>query len=181
MCGEVQVPEEHLHACRVCNTLGDNCRVVAREVGDGIPNADFVFYISALETERCRRGHTVAYAAHCQQEAALDRPIAGHANLCPAAISTKAQELETLISTVKHEILHALGFSISLYAFYRDDQGRPLTNRTENGKPALNEALQARQWSDRVIQRVVRVDWQVRDGRSVKEMNMVVTPRVREE
>ncbi|XP_045109228.1 leishmanolysin-like peptidase isoform X1 [Portunus trituberculatus] len=181
MCGEVQVPEQHLHACRVCNTLGDNCRVVAREVGDGIPSADFVFYISALETERCRRGHTVAYAAHCQQEAALDRPIAGHANLCPAAISTKAQELETLISTVKHEILHALGFSISLYAFYRDDDGLPLTNRTENGKPALNEALQARQWSERVIQRVVRSDWQVRGGKTVKEMNLVVTPRVREE
>ncbi len=60
-------------ACRVCNTLGDNCRVVKQEMGDGIPNADFVFYISALETERCRRGYTVAYAAHCQQEAALDR------------------------------------------------------------------------------------------------------------
>lgn len=70
----------------------------------------------------------------------LHRPIAGHANLCPGAISTKAQELETLVSTVKHEILHALGFSISLYAFYRDDDGNPLTERAENGKPVLNQA-----------------------------------------
>ena len=38
-----------------------------------INNADFVFYISAMETERCQKGMTVAYAAHCQQEAALDR------------------------------------------------------------------------------------------------------------
>ncbi|KAG7161238.1 Leishmanolysin-like peptidase-like, partial [Homarus americanus] len=165
MCGEVQVPEEHLHACRVCNTLGQNCREVNKEES----RADFVFYISALETERCKRGYTVAYAAHCQQEAALDRPIAGHANLCPGAISTKVQELETLISTVKHEILHALGFSISLYAFYRDDDGNPLTNRTENGKPVLNEVLQARQWSDRVIKRVVRPKWAVRGGVTLKE------------
>lgn len=32
-----------------------------------------MFYVSAVETERCHKGMTVAYAAHCQQEAALDR------------------------------------------------------------------------------------------------------------
>ena len=67
------------------------------------------------------------------------RPIAGHANLCPGSISTKPQELETLLSTVKHEILHALGFSLSLYAFYRDDNGEPRTPRVETGKPPLNK------------------------------------------
>lgn len=67
------------------------------------------------------------------------RPIAGHANLCPDSISTKTQELEILLSTVKHEILHALGFSVSLFAFYRDHNGNPLTPREDNGKPRLNE------------------------------------------
>ncbi|KAL7295625.1 hypothetical protein TKK_0010988 [Trichogramma kaykai] len=114
MCGEVVVPEEHLDACRICNKAGLNCRVEPGSVpGSGIDGADFVFYVSAMSTERCKKGLTVAYAAHCQQEAALDRPIAGHANLCPESISTKSQELETLLSTVKHEILHALGFSAS--------------------------------------------------------------------
>ena len=47
------------------------------------------------------------------------RPIAGHANLCPSSISLKPQELEILLSTVKHEMLHALGFSVSLFAFFR--------------------------------------------------------------
>ena len=41
----------------------------------GIEAADFVFYISAMETERCQKGMTVAYAAHCQQESALDRLV----------------------------------------------------------------------------------------------------------
>ena len=67
------------------------------------------------------------------------RPIAGHANLCPSSISVKAQELEILLSTVKHEMLHALGFSVSLFAFYRDKNGEPLTPRGDNGKPKLNE------------------------------------------
>lgn len=68
------------------------------------------------------------------------RPIAGHANLCPNSISVKRQELEILLSTVKHEILHALGFSVSLYAFYRDENGDPLTpRRPDTKKPLLNE------------------------------------------
>lgn len=43
------------------------------------------------------------------------RPIAGHANLCPNSISTKPQDLDTLLSTVKHEILHALVSDIYLF------------------------------------------------------------------
>ncbi|KAJ8947161.1 hypothetical protein NQ318_002524 [Aromia moschata] len=141
MCGEVEVPDDHLDACRTCNSTGQNCGVVeGSNVGPGIPNFDFVFYISAMQTERCNKSLTVAYAAHCQQESGLDRPIAGHANLCPNSISTKRQELEILLSTVKHEILHALGFSVSLYAFYREPNGKPLTERSpETGKPPLNE------------------------------------------
>lgn len=36
------------------------------------------------------------------------RPIAGYANLCPAMISSQPQEFEGMLSTVKHEIIHAL-------------------------------------------------------------------------
>ncbi|KAJ8913177.1 hypothetical protein NQ315_009014, partial [Exocentrus adspersus] len=142
MCGEVEVPEDHLDSCRTCNAIGQNCGVALEsKPGTGIVDYDFIFYVSAMQTERCNKSLTVAYAAHCQQESALDRPIAGHANLCPNSISTKRQELEILLSTVKHEILHALGFSVSLYAFYRDHNGEPLTPRSpETGKPPLNES-----------------------------------------
>lgn len=74
MCGEVEVPEKHLDVCRVCNAFGQNCMIKGpKEPGPGIEDADFVFYISAMQTERCQKGMTVAYAAHCQQESALDR------------------------------------------------------------------------------------------------------------
>ena len=55
---------------------------------------------------------TVAYAAHCQQEKSLDRPIAGHTNICPASIVDGEKEIAMLTSTIKHELLHALGFSL---------------------------------------------------------------------
>lgn len=74
MCGEVEVPKEHLDVCRTCNETGQDCGVVENsEAGEGIVGYDFVFYVSAMQTERCNKSLTVAYAAHCQQEAALDR------------------------------------------------------------------------------------------------------------
>lgn len=184
MCGEVEVPEKHLDVCRTCNSTGHECREnpEAGEAGEGIRNADFIFYVSARQTERCHKGLTVAYAAHCQQEAALDRPIAGHANLCPDSISVKAQELDTLLSTVKHEILHALGFSVSLYAFFRDENGQPRTPRKpDTGKPYLDEKLQIHKWSNTTIRRIVRPKWSVRGGEMKRVVDMMVTPRVVDE
>lgn len=123
-----------------------------------------------------------AYAAHCQQEAALDRPIAGHANLCPDSISTKPQELDTLLSTVKHEILHALGFSVSLYAFFRDENGKPRTPRKpDTGKPYLDEKLQIHKWSESTIRKVTRENWSVKGGTIKRNFEMMVTPRVVQE
>ena len=44
-----------------------------------------------------------------------------------------------------------------------------------------NYSLQARQWSEKVIRRIERPDWLVRDKRIRKEVHMMVTPRVVEE
>ena len=74
MCGEVRVPDAHLNKCRVWDQYGHCWKVDGDgRDGEGIPNTDFVFYISAVDTQRCKKGFTVAYAAHCQQEATLDR------------------------------------------------------------------------------------------------------------
>jgi leishmanolysin-like peptidase len=86
--------------------------------------------------------------------------------------------LETLLSTVKHEILHALGFSVSLYAYFRDKNGEPLSSRGRNGKPIISRHLKAPQWSDNVIRQVERHDWKVRGGLIKRTVNMIVTPNV---
>ncbi|XP_049884129.1 leishmanolysin-like peptidase isoform X2 [Pectinophora gossypiella] len=145
----------------------------------GVEDTDFVLYVSAVETERCRRGLTVAYASHCQQESALDRPVAGHANFCPGELSTKYRDLPSVLSTVKHEMLHALGFSVSLFAFYRDDNGEPLTERRpDTGNPPLDEELQIHKWSSRVVKNITRKNWMIRGGFMERTFHMIVTPRV---
>ncbi|XP_052748190.1 leishmanolysin-like peptidase isoform X2 [Galleria mellonella] len=165
------------------NTLSNDTQVSSFEEEEvepeGVEDTDFVLYVSAVETERCRRGLTVAYASHCQQESALDRPVAGHANFCPGELSTKYRDLPSVLSTVKHEMLHALGFSVSLFAFYRDDDGEPLTpRRPDTGNPPLDEELQIHKWSDRVVRNVTRKRWMIRGGYIDRTFHMVVTPRV---
>ncbi|KAG0417156.1 hypothetical protein HPB47_005845, partial [Ixodes persulcatus] len=103
-------------------------------------------------------------------------PIAGHANLCPHSISTKPQDMDTLLSTVKHEILHALGFSVSLYAYFRDRNGYPLTPRERNGKPSVNKELQTHKWSERVMRKVMRTNWKIHGGSISKISWIMVTP-----
>ena len=42
--------------------------------GVGVDNADFVLYVSAIETKTCG-GNTVAHAGHCMQDPITDRHI----------------------------------------------------------------------------------------------------------
>nr|XP_003412999.1 leishmanolysin-like peptidase isoform X2 [Loxodonta africana] len=180
-CGPVIVPEEHLQQCRVCRGGNWSCGAVGVPDQEGIRDADFVFYVGALATERCNHENIISYAAYCQQEAKMDRPIAGYANLCPNMISTQPQEFIGMLSTVKHEIIHALGFSAGLFAFYHDKDGKPLTSRFADGLPPFNNSLGLYQWSDKVVRKVER-SWDVRDNKRVHHtVYLLVTPRVVDE
>ncbi|RVE44483.1 hypothetical protein evm_010887 [Chilo suppressalis] len=177
-----------LQPCYVCNSTGHNCRALPRirtrisEEEDpdgnllsnttesdssevevepvGVTETDFVLYVSAVETERCRRGLTVAYASHCQQDAALDRPVAGHANFCPGELSTKIRDLPSVMSTVKHEMLHALGFSVSLFAFYRyiqrerQERDKRETRERQERDKRENEAMTGTHTQNSVFSRI---------------------------
>nr|XP_048725127.1 leishmanolysin-like peptidase isoform X3 [Caretta caretta] len=111
----------------------------------------------------------------------LSRPVAGYANLCPNMISTQAQEFIGMLSTVKHEIIHALGFSAGLFAFYHDDDGNPLTARYADGLPPFNDSLGLYQWSNKVVDKAVRL-WDIRGNKMLRhDVFLLVTPRVVEE
>ncbi|XP_062969374.1 leishmanolysin-like peptidase isoform X2 [Cynocephalus volans] len=180
-CGPVIVPEEHLQQCRVCREGKWPCKAVGVQDQEGIRDADFVLYVGALATERCSHENIISYAAYCQQEAKMDRPIAGYANLCPNMISTQPQEFVGMLSTVKHEIIHALGFSAGLFAFYHDKDGNPLTSRFADGLPPFNYSLGLYQWSDKVVRKVERL-WDVRDNKIVRHtVYLLVTPHVVDE
>lgn len=179
-CGDAVIPEDHLLECTYC-TSADDCERSGK-AGPGVGEADFILYVTAIATKKCEMSDTLAYAAHCQQEAELDRPIAGHVNLCPSALSTHTHDQEILVSTVKHEILHALGFSVGLFAFFRDKNGKPRTKRNRYGKPtSLNKAKGYYDWDKNTVRTFLREDWWTGEGRVIHPVQMMVTPRVRQE
>lgn len=98
--------------------------------GGGVPDADFVLYVTARTTPECEAGSTIAYAGACQRDQ-HDRPTHGRVNFCPAMLSSAADKWEDLLFTALHEVAHALGFSAAHYAYMRDGEngGAPRTAR----------------------------------------------------
>lgn len=178
-CGEITVPTSHLAACSYCNSHDHRCRTDLSTDGPGVIGAQFLLYVSANQTSRCKKDQTIAYAAHCAQDLRTDRPIAGHANLCPSSISTDPKDLKALIATVKHELTHVLGFSVSLFAYYRDANGRPLTPRDPStGRIPINQETGFAQWSEATIKTIERRGWSTGDGPINKTIHAVITPAV---
>jgi len=183
LCGPIKVPERFLDDCRTCDETGNHCRIVPNKKLkiDAVTGKDFILFVSSIQTAHCNEANIVAYASYCQQEHALNRPVAGFANLCPGKLETDPQSFESLLSTVKHEIYHALGFSVGLFAFYRDQDGKPLTKRLKNDLPEYNTDTNLYQWSDRVLKTIVRSDWAVSGGLVKHEVQLIVTPTVKKE
>ena len=69
-CGDIIVPDEHLHQCHICNK-SKTCDRIGRK-GSGV-NAELILYVSAVETNRCRPIDTLATASFCQLEHDRDR------------------------------------------------------------------------------------------------------------
>lgn len=179
VCGEMYVPPAHLSACSYCNSTSMKCLTNYASEGTGVANTQLLLYVSAKNTARCRKDQTIAYAAHCAQDAKTDRPVAGHANLCPSSISTDFKDLKTLIATVKHELTHVLGFSVSLFAYYRDELGRPLTERESAlSSIPVDPATGYAKWSEKIIKKLIRRDWLTGGGKIEKEVHLMVTPTV---
>jgi hypothetical protein len=147
-----RIPRAHFAPYRYCErspTAG--CHELSG--GGGVPRADFVLYVTAIQTARCgnagraARGaadsahqtHTAAYAGSCARDQ-FDRPVAGAANFCPSQLSNATARWETQLATAIHEIGHALGFAADHLAFFRDAEagGRPRTPRLpQDGMPPL--------------------------------------------
>ena len=81
---------------------------------------------------------TLAFAGSCQMESTLDRPIAGYVNFCPDGIGSEPDNNDLFMVT-KHEVLHAIAFSSSLFPFWRYPNGTERTGRDSNGFPPVVE------------------------------------------
>lgn len=74
-------------------------------------------------------------------------------------------------------------FQVSLYPFFRKPNGDPLIERNSNGRFKKNDYIESNLHiaDERIIKKITRNNWGVKDGRIKKEVYMIVTPRVVEE
>lgn len=186
LCGPIEIPDRDIDQCRVCNEDGRSCSndtSPGLTAGEGHIKTDFVLYVTAVLNRNCNNTKTLAYAATCQQESSFDRPVVGFINICPDKVT--ARELRTgygeVLATIKHEIFHALGFSPSLFAFFRNSNGAPLTPRLGSGLPTYDSSLKRYQWSTETVSVIKRSDWQTLSGKVSHTVHLLVTPKVREE
>lgn len=107
--------------------------------GPGVTDQDFILYISA-EQSACPASEgsaqIVAFALSCQTEDRQDRPVAGVVNFCPTGVRNR--DADFAFSLTKHEVLHALVMSRTLYPLWRDSNNMPRTTRQTNGLPSID-------------------------------------------
>ena len=142
--------------------------------GSGVANTDFVLYISANQTT-CppvppTGPTTVAFATHCQLEESIDRPVAGNINFCPEGFARNVNGLQYISAVTKHEFLHALGFSSSLFPFWHDSSGNPRTRRQGNQLPTVA--------GTDTVRNLTYTQWQTRNGIVQHNVMALVTPAV---
>lgn len=57
---------------------------------------------------------------------------------------------------------------VSLYAYFRKPDGSPLIERNSNGRFRGNQPMSEHLFDERIIKKVVRSNWAVREGRIKK-------------
>lgn len=113
-----------------CNTAGD-CTEQTTTAGDGAANADFVLIVSAQQVSNCNSG-AAAYASTCLRDD-LDRPVAGHFNMCPNSLSTNTNDLAKMRQIALHEVFHPIFFSSSNFKYMRNPSSlEPYLDRDES-------------------------------------------------
>ncbi|EFJ43569.1 hypothetical protein VOLCADRAFT_96170 [Volvox carteri f. nagariensis] len=99
------------------SAYGTNCKSYAGTKGE---ETDMYMYITAVQNNDCEAG-AAAWAKPCLMDIGINRPLLGAANVCPGALELLDEERLTAVLT--HEIIHALGFTDSMYNVTRRPDG----------------------------------------------------------
>ncbi|XP_034768806.2 ciliated left-right organizer metallopeptidase [Acipenser ruthenus] len=123
-CLDVTIPDDHLIGYEVWSETGP-LPLPIKPNGTGVADADFILYVKAADTEKCRNEPSViAYASYCQADE-TDRPIAGVVVICRSRLTAIEFNHSKTTLTAVHELLHALGFSKELFDTWKDCSDAP--------------------------------------------------------
>mmetsp|Transcript_56892 Transcript_56892/g.130894 ORF Transcript_56892/g.130894 Transcript_56892/m.130894 type:complete len:796 (-) Transcript_56892:190-2577(-) len=129
-CGRIIIPEDHRGMREVCVSGPPPCSFSGGS-GAGV-SGNFVLYVTADESS-CDE-NSLGSATSCRRDLGTDRPIAAAMNFCPTRVISRATGWRQDVAVVVHEMIHALGFSVTHFPYWRRD-GLPRTSRNAVGEP----------------------------------------------
>ncbi|TNN18153.1 Leishmanolysin-like peptidase isoform 2 [Schistosoma japonicum] len=135
-CQNVDIPIEYMSECyqKVSGHL-----TLRYNKGKGLSRNSYLLIVDSQNKGSCYSGVTNAFAGACITDPNTDRPLIGYVNFCPLKTSMKYPRNRVLLGTAKHEIAHALGFARQHFAFMRERDGTPRTERDPTTKKPLHQ------------------------------------------
>ena len=101
-------------------------------------------------------------------------------NICPKNMDfTKVDGQVNLVDNLKHKPLNSLGFSVQIYAFFRDGRGKPRTPRGRSGKPPLHGKYLLYVALNSTVRRAESKNCQVATENVIKRVHQLVRREVR--
>ncbi|KAM8960614.1 ciliated left-right organizer metallopeptidase [Pelodytes ibericus] len=118
-CLDIIIPTSHLRGFEVWPEVGEKPSHVTPD-GTGVPDTDFLLYVRVAQTKKCAvQPSVIAYASYCQLDS-IGRPLAGVIVFCPEHLKEGEYQHNHVVQVSLHELLHALGFSRSLFEHWID-------------------------------------------------------------
>lgn len=105
------------------------------QTGTAVPDVDFYLFINLQGSGCSTTSGTVGYAGACVKDQ-CDRPLFGTMTLCTqtslgyASVATSKQ-VNAIVDTGVHELLHALYFSSSFFPYFKDVNGTALMDPSD--------------------------------------------------
>jgi hypothetical protein len=119
---KVRIPRDLLGELLIYN--GDQAHRLSAGPGEEV---DFMVLVSVDDHESCgdTNGGTIATAYACRWDE-CDRPLMGAVNICPRAVDPRSERsIQSLFSTLAHEMTHVFGFSSDNFQYMRHILGSP--------------------------------------------------------
>jgi hypothetical protein len=157
--GKVVIPSDLLGTLSIVDKYVNNMPVFRKIQSGAGEEVDFMVLISINDHDRCgsMEGGTIASAYACRWDE-CDRPLMGSVNICPRAVDPSSEHsIQTLFSTLAHEMTHLFGFNAENFQYMRHILGSPRISSSER---------KVVYYTCKVVGDTVSVEWDVSPSRT---------------
>lgn len=109
--------------------------------GEGVEGEDLHIFVTIADSPSCLANSGLqAYSVWCVKDQ-CDRPVFSIIHFCQSRLRLDSASVGAQVSTAVHEMAHSLGFSSSLFKYFRAPDGSPLIPRSPTNQDVFPNAV----------------------------------------